>query len=106
MSFEVTDDLIAYVSRLARLSLTEAERRELATHFRKVIDFVEELQRLDLEDVDPSIFSLGASNVDREDEVLPSLSSEDALRNAPEKQQTFFVVPRILGGGADERGSP
>jgi len=102
MSIEVTDDLVANVARLSRLALSAEESREIRTHLRKVLDFVEELQGLDLEGVDPSFFAVDASNVDREDEPRPSLTPGEALANAPERRDSCFVVPRIIadGGGA------
>ena len=105
MSIEVTDELVARVATLSRLQLSDEEARGVKEHFEKVLQFVDDLQQLDLEGVDPSLFSLEASNVDRADEIKPSLSNADALRAAPRSDPPYFVVPRIVGepvGGEDD----
>lgn len=104
---EVTPDLVERVARLARLSLSPEESREMEEHFRKVLAFVEELQQLDLEGVDPSLFSLDASDIVRDDVPGASLPVEDTLRPAPASSPPYFLVPRIVAdreGGAGGDG--
>jgi aspartyl-tRNA(Asn)/glutamyl-tRNA(Gln) amidotransferase subunit C len=104
MAIEITDELVAHIARLSRLALSPAEAAEIKGHFRKILQYVETLDALDLKGVDPSIFPLSTSNVFREDEVEPSLSVEDALRNAPASREGQFLVPRIVAeaGRAEE----
>ena len=98
MAIEVTDGLVAHIARLSRLALSPAEAEEMKGHFRKVLQYVEALDRLDVSGVDPSIFPLDTANVFRDDEVRPSLPVEEALRNAPAAREGFFIVPRIIAG--------
>ena len=98
MAIEVTDGLVAHIARLARLALSPQEAAELKGHFRKVLQYVEALDRLDVSAVDPSIFPLDTANVMREDEIRPSLAVEEALGNAPLARDDHFVVPRIIAG--------
>ncbi len=104
MSIEVTDALVAKVAILSRLELTDEEAREMKEHFQKVLQFVEDLQELDLSEVDPSLFSIEASNVDREDEVKTSFTNAEALSAAPASEPPYFLVPRIVGGVGDAEG--
>ena len=106
MAIEVTDELVARIARLSRLALTDEESREMKEHFRKVLRLVEELEDLDLAPVDPSLFSLDESNIQREDEILPSFSSDEAIRNAPAKHPPYFVVPRIVADAPGGEDSP
>jgi len=101
MSIDVTDDLVAKIATLSRLSLSPEEAAEVKNHFRKILLYVEELQQLDLQGVDPSLFSLDASNVQRDDEPKASLPLADVLANAPEAKSPFFVVPRIVAEASD-----
>jgi aspartyl-tRNA(Asn)/glutamyl-tRNA(Gln) amidotransferase subunit C len=101
LSIEVTDDLVSRIAVLARLELSEDEARAMKEHFRKVLSYVAELQELDTRGVDPSLFALEASNVDREDVVRSGLSNAQALSAAPASEPPFFVVPRIVGGGEE-----
>jgi aspartyl-tRNA(Asn)/glutamyl-tRNA(Gln) amidotransferase subunit C len=107
MAIEVTEGLVAHIARLARLALQPAEAAEAQGHFRKILQFVEILDRLDVSAVDPSIFPLDTTNVFREDETSPSLPVDDALRNAPVSRDGFFIVPRIIAqAGASRAAEP
>ncbi len=99
MAIEITDGLVAHIAQLSRLALSPAETVEVKGHFRKILQFVEVLDRLDVSSVDPSFFPRGTVNVFRADEPLPSLPVEEALRNAPASKDGHFLVPRIIDGG-------
>ena len=101
MAIEVTDELVAQVARLARLRLDSGEAAEMREHFRKVLEFVDELDGLELEGIEPSLFAVETSNVYREDDVWPSLPHDLSLRNAPERDGTAFVVPRIVADAGE-----
>lgn len=100
MNIEVTDQLVAYVARLSRLAQTGAEVVEMKAHFLKILQYIEELRELDTSKVDPSLFSLEASNVYREDEPSQSLPVDDALAAAPQAEPPYFLLPQIVGDGA------
>lgn len=102
MAIEITDELVAHISRLSRLALSPAEAEEIKGHFRKILQFVEVLDGLDVSSVDPSFFPLDARNVFRDDETRPSLPVEEALRNAPSARDGHFLVPRIIAGATEE----
>ena len=61
-----------------------------------ILEYAERIQALDLDDVPPTSHALVLENVLRADEVTPSLSQEEALVNAPEKEDGRFKVPRII----------
>jgi aspartyl-tRNA(Asn)/glutamyl-tRNA(Gln) amidotransferase subunit C len=96
MTAEITDDLVRYIARLSRLSLSEEELRGAAEHFRNVLGFVAELEALDLTGVDPSLFSIEATRSARPDEITPSLSVDAALSNAPSRKDAWFAVPKVV----------
>lgn len=103
MKIEVTDSLVDHVAILARIALNEAGRDELKEHFRKILDYIGELQELETGDVDPSHLSVERANVYRSDQAREGLSNEKALSNAPEASGPHFQVPRIVadaGGGS------
>jgi len=97
MGIEVTDELVRHIARLSRLAISDREVVELKEHFRKILAYIAALQELDTRDVDPSHFALEESNVYREDEPGASLPAGEVLRNAPQANPPYFVVPRILG---------
>ena len=89
---------VDHVARLARLDLSEDERRRMQTELSKIIEHAEAIQALDLDGVEPTSHAIPLRNVMRPDEVRPSLDPEEALRNAPAAEDGRFEVPRILEG--------
>jgi aspartyl-tRNA(Asn)/glutamyl-tRNA(Gln) amidotransferase subunit C len=102
MAIEVTDDLVRHIAGLSRLAISPGEVAEIKKHFEKVLAFIAAFQDLDTSGIDPTFFSVEASNVYREDEVRPSLPGEEVLRSAPASQPPYFVVPRIVQDAGGE----
>jgi aspartyl-tRNA(Asn)/glutamyl-tRNA(Gln) amidotransferase subunit C len=63
----------------------------------KILEMCEKLNEVDTEGVEPLIYMSDNENVLREDEVVQSISHEDALKNAPKKDSDFFRVPKVIG---------
>lgn len=93
---QVDDPLVRHVARLARLELADEEiaayRRQLA----KILEYVAQLEEVDVEGVRPLAQAGDFSNVFRPDEVRPTLPADAALQNAPEREGNFFVVPKVI----------
>ena len=87
---------VAYVAQLARLDLTAEETALFQTQLAQVLAHAAKLQELDLDGVEPAARAVEALNVFREDEVRPSLSQAEALRNAPRAANDLFIVPKVL----------
>jgi|SRR5438093_12029926 len=101
MSIEITDDLVKHVARLSRLAISSDEARAIKAHFQKILAYISAFQSLETREVDPTFFSMEASNVYREDQPRSSLRLEEVLKNAPQSSGPYFVVPRIVGGEAE-----
>ncbi len=90
---------VLHVAQLARLEFTEEEVEAFTHQLNKILQYVDQLKELDTQDVEPTFHALAQTNVMREDEVKPSLPQEEALANAPDKDDRgFFRVPRIIQG--------
>jgi len=87
---------IKYVAHLALLHLTPDEEKKLASQLGNILGYIEKLKELDVAGVEPTAHAFPLVNVTRPDEVRPSLSNEDALRNAPAKANGLFMVPKIV----------
>jgi aspartyl-tRNA(Asn)/glutamyl-tRNA(Gln) amidotransferase subunit C len=87
---------VEYVARLARIELTEDEKDTLTSQLSSILDHIEKLNELDIKGVEPTFHVLDVTNVFREDEVRPSLPTEETLKNAPARDGDFFKVPKIL----------
>ena len=93
---QVTEHLIDTLAHLARLRLDAAEKSMISADLEKMIQFVEKLNELDLDGVEPLMHMSESSNVLREDRVQGSISREAALRNAPDNDGTYFRVPKVI----------
>ena len=93
---EVNDAMIDKLAHLARLKFDEAEKQEIKTDLQRMIVFVEKLNELDLDGVEPLIHMSDEVNVLREDEIKGSVSRSEALKNAPSHDEQFFKVPKVI----------
>ena len=89
----ITRDDVLHVARLARLELTEEEVERLGSQLSAILEAVGKVSELDLADVPPTSHPLELTNVFASDEPRPSISLDDALANAPERERNFFRVP-------------
>ncbi|MDR3457843.1 MAG: Asp-tRNA(Asn)/Glu-tRNA(Gln) amidotransferase subunit GatC [Verrucomicrobiae bacterium] len=87
---------VKYVAHLARLALTPDEEKTLGAQLGNILGYIEKLRELDVTSVEPTAHAVPMVNVTRADEVRPSLSHEDALRNAPRQAGGLFIVPKIV----------
>jgi len=91
-------DQVRRVAALARLRLSPEEEQQLAGQLSAILDHVAQLQELDVSGVEPMTHALAAGEAVplRPDEVVPGLSHQEALANAPAREGTCFKVPRII----------
>ena len=87
---------VKYVAHLARLSLSPAEEQKIGAQLGNILGYSEKLKEVDVTGVEPTAHAFPLDNVTRPDEVRPSISNEDALRNAPAKANGLFIVPKIV----------
>ncbi len=99
MAKNISEAEVRKVAKLARLELSDAEVAEFTGQLSAILEYVEKMNELDTDGVEPLAHCLPISNVWREDDVSESLGTEAALANAPERDGAFFKVPRILEGG-------
>ena len=92
----ISRDEVRHVARLAKLALTDAEEELMTDQLGSILDFIAKLEELDTTDVEPTYHAVEMSNVMREDESRPSPPLDEVLKNAPQSQGPFFLVPRIL----------
>ncbi|MEO6034908.1 MAG: Asp-tRNA(Asn)/Glu-tRNA(Gln) amidotransferase subunit GatC [Verrucomicrobiota bacterium] len=92
----MSDFDVKYVANLARVALSAAEEEKLSAQLENILSYIEKLKELDVSQVEPTAHAVPLINVFRADEVKPSISNEDALRNAPSKANGLFLVPKIV----------
>jgi aspartyl-tRNA(Asn)/glutamyl-tRNA(Gln) amidotransferase subunit C len=89
----ISRDEVVHVARLARLALTDEELDRFAGQLDAILEAVGKVSELDLSEVEPTLHPLALSNVWAEDEPRPSLDVEEALANAPGREDDAFRVP-------------
>ncbi len=87
---------VKYVAHLARLALSPEEEERIGAQLGSVLSYIEKLKEVDVSNVEPTAHAFPLVNVTRPDEVQPSISIEDALRNAPAHANGLFIVPKIV----------
>ncbi|MGX5817823.1 Asp-tRNA(Asn)/Glu-tRNA(Gln) amidotransferase subunit GatC [Chitinophaga lutea] len=93
---EVNDALIRQLGTLARLDISAAESEEIRHDLQRMITFVEKLAELNTDNVKPLLHMTTDTNVLRNDEVLPGISREEGLSNAPAPTAEYFSVPKVI----------
>ena len=91
---KISQEEIKNIALLSRLEIKDLEAAEKALS--NILTYVEELEKLDLTDVEPMAHAVPLQNVYRPDEMKPSLPREEALQNAPEEENGYFRVPRVV----------
>ena len=87
---------VKYVAHLARLSLSPDEEQKISAQLGDILGYIEKLKEVDVTGVEPTAHAFPLVNVTRPDEVRPSISNEEALRNAPAHANGLFIVPKIV----------
>ncbi|MGB9607173.1 MAG: Asp-tRNA(Asn)/Glu-tRNA(Gln) amidotransferase subunit GatC [bacterium] len=93
---KLTKKEVEHVAYLARLSLTEDEKEMFTEQLNRILEAFAKLQELPTEDVEPLSHIIPLRNVFAEDVPKECLPVEEALANAPESEDNFFLVPRII----------
>ncbi|MEM6628638.1 MAG: Asp-tRNA(Asn)/Glu-tRNA(Gln) amidotransferase subunit GatC [Bacteroidota bacterium] len=93
---QITDQLIDKVAKLGRLRFEGEKREEIKADFQRILDFVDKLQEVDTQGVEPLIHITQEHSHLRKDEPHQMLSREAALTNAPKTDGKFFLVPKVV----------
>jgi aspartyl-tRNA(Asn)/glutamyl-tRNA(Gln) amidotransferase subunit C len=98
MSAKITKKDVEHVARLARLALSEEEKERYTAQLGSILEYIGKLNELDTRDVPPTSHVLPMSNVWREDATEPRHLGDpaDVLKNAPEREGTFFKVKKVI----------
>ncbi|HUD83114.1 MAG TPA: Asp-tRNA(Asn)/Glu-tRNA(Gln) amidotransferase subunit GatC [Candidatus Saccharimonadales bacterium] len=87
---------VKYVAHLARIALTPEEEEKFGAQLTHILGYIDKLNQLDVAEIEPMAHAVPLVNVFRPDEVRPSLSNQEALRNAPAKANGLFMTPKIV----------
>ncbi len=92
----LTAEQVRWVAHLARLELSDADLETMTPQLRAIVDYVNQLQEVNTDGVEPMAHAVEVRNVFRDDEPAPSLPVDEALANAPQRRGDFYAVPAVL----------
>ena len=92
----VSKDDVEYIAKLARLRFSEEDEERLARQLSAVLDYMDKLNELDTSGVAPMSHVLDVHNVVRPDDVDQRIPRDDALKNAPDADGSYFKVPKVI----------
>ncbi len=95
---EVNNELINRLAELARLEFDDTSREAIKKDLQNILGFVEKINELKLDDVEPLIYITDEKNVLREDEVKQTITHAEAMMNVPVKDSDYIKVPKVLKG--------
>ena len=96
MANQISDETIEYVGILAKLELSDEEKEQAKKDMGSMLDYIDKLNELDTEGVEPMSHVFPVNNVFREDEVTNGDERETILKNAPQKKEGAYMVPKTF----------
>ena len=96
MENRISDETIEYVGVLAKLELSDEEREQAKREMGRMLDYIDQMNALDTEGIEPMSHAFPVENVLREDMVTNGDMRDALLANAPEEKDGMFVVPRTF----------
>ena len=99
MSSKLTEQEVRHVAKLARLNCTDEEVTLFTEQLGAILEYIDQLDELDTTNIEPLAHCLPVHNVLRDDIPQPSLTNDQALANAPQRDGEFFAIPKVLDDG-------
>jgi aspartyl-tRNA(Asn)/glutamyl-tRNA(Gln) amidotransferase subunit C len=93
---KISDKEIEHIALLSRLKISENEKNIFAEQLSTILDYIDKLNELNTQGIEPTSHVIPLNNVMRDDIPMPSINREDALMNAPEHTEKFYRVPKII----------
>lgn len=93
---QVDDKLIEKLAHLSRLEFENESKEEIKKDLTRILAFVDKLNELNTDNVEPLVYMTDEINVLREDEVKQTITQDEALKNAPKHDSDYFRVPRVV----------
>lgn len=93
---KIDNELVDRLAELAKLEFDEQAKEGLKKDLQKILDLVEKLEEVDVTGIEPLIYMTDEKNVLRKDVVKDTVTKEEALSNAPQRDSDYFKVPKVI----------
>ena len=100
MPQKIDGDAVRHIGKLSRIELTDEEVQTFPAQLTDVLQYFDKLQELDTENVTPMVHPIELNNILAPDTLQASLTPDEALKNAPQREGDFFKVTKVLGEGS------
>lgn len=87
---------VRHIALLARISFTEEEIEKISSQLRSVVDYIGKLNEVDTSDTEPTSHVIPIHNVFRDDIIQSPFNTGEMLKNAPDANESFYIVPKII----------
>jgi len=98
---KLDENMVNRIAELSKLEFNGDQKKAILKDMNQMLDFIDQLNEIDTEGVEPLIHMTADVNILREDDAISSTSQEEALRNAPSKDSTYFKIPKVLDKKSD-----
>mgnify|MGYP006088470833 CR=1 FL=1 len=93
---DIKEEVVEHIAHLARLEFQGARKAIISKDLQRIVSFMDKLQEVDTEGVEPLIYMTSEINHLREDVPKETVTQEQALKNAPKKDSDYFRIPKVL----------
>lgn len=93
---EITKEEVRRIAKLAKLEFSEEELETFSQEFARIVKFVEKINELNTENIEPSPYPIPMENLPRPDVLIEYKEKERLLNNAPKRKGNFIVVPKVI----------
>ena len=93
---KIDKEMVSHLAHLSRLEFENESEEEIIEDMNRILTFVEKLNELNTDNVEPLIYMNSETNVLREDKVIQDITQEEALKNAPQRDSDYFKVPKMV----------
>ena len=93
---KISTDEVGKIAHLARLEIDESQKEKMAEQLSHILQYIDKLKNVDVEGVKPSSGVSFMNNVLRDDQLKPSPGPLVTLANAPQRDEDFYIVPRVV----------
>jgi aspartyl-tRNA(Asn)/glutamyl-tRNA(Gln) amidotransferase subunit C len=93
---QLSKEEVEHIAWLAHIELSDKEKTLFTEQFNEILEYFKKIDEVDTERIEPAYHVLDLKNVSRKDKITPSLSTKEAMKNAPKKEKKFFKAPRIV----------
>lgn len=93
---KITYEDVKHVAQLARITLTSEQITVLSKQLNDIVEYIEQLNEIDTSTIEPTSHVVPLNNIFREDLITPSLPRQEMLKNAPDSNDRFYIVPKII----------